>query len=266
MKIGIIGLGVVGSACKFGFELIGHSVSVHDIKLKTEISNIKKTDIVFICVPTPSNPQTGQCDVSIVESVINDLNDIEYNGLVCIKSTVSPGTTSRIKKQYQRLRLAMVPEFLRERCAITDFTENHDLLVIGASTVADFDLVKKAHGDFPKKVVKISTKEAEFVKYFSNCYNATLVTFANALYGACQIIGVDYDNVMNCVSNRDHISKKYLQCNDLFRGFGGMCLPKDMKALAYICRDTDITFFADILKQNEKFKITIQEGMRSEND
>lgn len=266
MRIGIVGLGVVGSACKFGFELIGHTVSYHDTKDGTSITDVKNTDICFICVPTPSNPETGQCDTSIVESVVNELSDIRYTGIVCIKSTVEPGTTESLSKKYTHLRMAMVPEFLRERCAITDFTENHDLLVIGTNSHIDFKFIKEAHGDLPQEVVQLSPNEAELVKYFNNCYNATLITFANAFSEACKIMGVNYSNVMNCVSKREHISKKYLQCNDSFKGFGGMCLPKDMRAVAHICKDSNVSFFSDILDQNNKFKITVLEGMRAENE
>jgi UDPglucose 6-dehydrogenase len=266
MNIGIVGLGVVGSACKFGFELIGHTVSYHDTKDGTSITDVKETDICFICVPTPSNSESGQCDTSIVESVVNELNGAQYKGLICIKSTVEPGTTNKLKTKYPTLRLAMVPEFLRERCAIPDFTENHDLLVIGTDSQIDFKITKEAHGDLPKEVVKLKPSEAELVKYFNNCYNATLITFANAFSEACKIMGVDYSNVMNCVSKRDHISRKYLQCNESFKGFGGMCLPKDMRALFHICKDSKVSFFSDILKQNKKFKTTILEGMRGEDE
>ena len=142
MNIGIVGLGVVGSACKFGFELIGHTVSHHDTKDGTSITDVKATDICFICVPTPSDSETGQCDTSIVESVVNELNDTQYKGLICIKSTVEPGTTNKLKTKHPTLRVAMVPEFLRERCAITDFTENHDLLVIGTDSQIDLSLIQ----------------------------------------------------------------------------------------------------------------------------
>ena len=74
MKIGIIGLGVIGSACKYGFEKLGHVVSCHDIKLNTSIESILNTEICYICVPTPST-EDGSCDVSIVEKVVSELNE-----------------------------------------------------------------------------------------------------------------------------------------------------------------------------------------------
>lgn len=262
MKIGIIGLGVVGSACKFGFELIGHEVKVHDTKLKTKIEDILDTEVVFVCVPTPSK-KNGSCDISIVEGVVKELSKLGYMGLIAIKSTVEPGTTDMLWHKYN-VSVCMVPEFLRERCAITDFTENHDVLIIGALDVSHAWLIKRAHGDLPKKVITLKPKEAEFVKYFNNTYNATLITFANSFHDICEKQGVSYTNVMKAVSQRDHISKNYLQCNPNFRGFGGVCLPKDTRAMAALQEGTEITFFSDILKQNEKFKTTVLPGMRDE--
>ena len=86
MKIGIIGLGVVGIAIKKGFEDLNHEIFVHDIKLNSKITDILNTEIVFITVPTNSN-ENGSIDMSIVDQVINDLEKIKYSGLICLKST-----------------------------------------------------------------------------------------------------------------------------------------------------------------------------------
>ena len=122
MKIGIIGLGVIGSACKYGFEKLGHSVKVHDTKLDSKIIDILNTDICYVCVPTPSNSD-GSCDISIVNNVVKELKDYNYRGVVAIKSTVKPTTTEKLKEE-TGLEICFVPEFLRERCAISDFIES----------------------------------------------------------------------------------------------------------------------------------------------
>jgi len=266
LNIGIVGLGIVGNACKFGFELNGHNVVVHDIKFGTTISSVLGTELVFICVPTPSTPD-GRCDTSIVESVIKELLDNLYTGKIVIKSTVEPGTTGALNKKYNRhgrYAISMVPEFLRERCAITDFTENHDVCVIGTTDKESEELIKQAHGNFPQKFVTLTPTEAEFVKYFNNSYNAMLITFANSFHDICKKYGANYTNVKNAIVNRKHIPNHYLECNQNFRGFGGVCLPKDLRALRYMAQGTDIDFFGDILKQNAKFQMKVQEGMRPE--
>ena len=224
MDIGIVGIGIVGGAIKHGFKKLGHKIIVHDIKLKTKIGDVVNADIVFICVPTPSTPN-GDCDTSVVESVVSELSNLEYKGVICIKSTVKPGTTKKLSEDFPTLNLSFVPEFLRERCAISDFIENHDLCVIGTDSKKTFDLIKKVHGKYPKNIVQLSVTESEFVKYFSNTYNAILITFANNFYEICKKMGVDYTNVKDAVVRRSHINDQYLDCNDNFRGYGGVCLP-----------------------------------------
>lgn len=260
MKVGIVGIGVVGAACKFGFELLGHDVSVHDIKMKTKIEDVAHAEIVFVCVPTPSE-EDGSCDTSIVEQVVYDLKDKNYNGIVAVKSTVSPGTTERLMEQ-TGLNICFVPEFLRERCAVTDFTENHDICIIGTSDKETYRAVKNCHGSYPDKFVQLTTGEAEFCKYFNNVYNAMLITFANSFYEVCESVGVDYTNIKNAVVERKHINGNYLECNKNFRGFGGMCLPKDTAALASLAKNTKVDFFDDLLKENAKYRTTVFKGMR----
>lgn len=260
MKIGIIGVGVVGGACKFGFELLGHELSTHDIRFDTSIDDVLNTDVVFICVPSPS-ADDGSCDTAIVEEVVTQLKNKNYSGVVAIKSTVEPGTTEKLAKE-TKMNICFVPEFLRERCAITDFTENHDVCIIGTHDFGTFELIKKCHGNYPEKFVNLTPTEAEFCKYFNNVYNAMLIIFANSFYEACKNKDVNYTNVKNAIINRKHIHGNYLECNDNFRGFGGMCLPKDVSAMAAMMENTDIDFFKNLLEENKKYKITVFEGMR----
>lgn len=263
MNIGVIGIGVVGSAIRHGFENLGHKVLIHDIKLDTNINNILDTEVCYICVPTPIS-ENGSCNITIVESVVKELNNLKYTGVVSIKSTVSPGTTKKLQDKYNNLKICFVPEFLRERCAIADFIENHDLLVIGTSDQDVFNLIKKSHGRYPKKIIQLTETEAEFSKYFNNIYNATLITFANSFYEVCNALNVNYDNVKECIVNRKNISNVYLDCNENFRGFGGMCLPKDTAAIARLVKELnlDIDFFNMIMSENEKYKVTVFNGMR----
>ena len=143
MNIGIVGVGVVGGAVKFGFERLGHDVSAHDITLGTTIKDVLDTEVCYICVPTPSN-EDGSCDISIVESVLDELVEHNYQGIACIKSTVIPGTTERLQKKFKSL--AFVPEFLRERCAIHDFINAHEVCVIGTDNDTIFSKIKESHG------------------------------------------------------------------------------------------------------------------------
>lgn len=263
MNIGIVGLGVVGSACKFGFEKLGHNVTPHDLKLETKLEDLLECSVIFICVPTPSNPD-GSCDISIVEGCVEQLHSLNFAGVVAIKSTLEPGTTDKFSQKYPDLELCFVPEFLRERCAISDFVENHDLLVIGSSNPRTVELVKECHGNYPHQVVSLDYTESELIKYYSNVFNALRIIFANSMYSVCEALGADYKAVKDAYILRGGIEDIYLDVNDNFRGYGGTCLPKDVKALDNLSKklNLDLSLFETIDKENSKLETTVFKGMR----
>ena len=160
MNVGIVGLGVVGSAVRYGLEKLGHNVVGHDIALGTNIEDLVGTEIVFLCVPTPPS-EDGSCDTSIVKNVIEDLHKLDYSGVIAIKSTVSPGTTQDLIDKYNNYSICFVPEFLRERCASVDFVENHDVCIIGTNNKDAQTVIKEVHGKLPKSVISVSPTEAE---------------------------------------------------------------------------------------------------------
>ena len=104
MKIGVIGVGVVGEAVYKGLLDLEHEVLAHDIRMDTKIEDVLSTELCFLCVPTPSK-ETGECDTSIVEEVISQLLDMNYSGLICIKSTVAPGTTKKLQEKIKHAEL-----------------------------------------------------------------------------------------------------------------------------------------------------------------
>jgi UDPglucose 6-dehydrogenase len=262
MRVGIIGVGAVGSACKKGFELLGHDVKVHDPKLKTVIQDVIDTDIVYVCVPTPEG-EDGSCDLSIVRQTIKDLERLAYAGVVALKSTSVPGTTEQLLSE-TNLRMCFVPEFLRERSALEDFVTNHDLLAVGCNSKDIFDVVVASHGFFPKNTIMLTPTEAEVLKYYSNVFNATRIVFANAMYEICQKLGADYDKVKDTYLIRGTASPDYLDCNDKMRGYGGMCLPKDTKAIDSLIKklNLDLKLFEAVDHDNKQFKRTVFPGMR----
>jgi len=140
MKIGVVGIGIVGSAVHEGLRRLDHDMKAHDIKYDgSSIKNVLETEVCFVCVPTPSQ-ENGECNTDIVELVVDDLSDCDYKGIVAIKSTVTPGTINKFSKTYPNLELCFVPEFLRERCAIADFIDNHDLCAIGTNDKEIFNI------------------------------------------------------------------------------------------------------------------------------
>lgn len=262
MKIGVIGVGAVGSACQKGFELLDHEVHIHDPKFNTSISDVVETEIVYVCVPTPE-AEDGSCDLSIVRQTIKDLERLAYAGVVALKSTSVPGTTETLIGE-TNLRLCFVPEFLRERSAVEDFVVNHNLLAVGCHDEEIFRTVVKSHGYFPKHTVMMTPTEAEVLKYYSNVFNSLRIVFANAMYEICDKLDADYAKVKDTYLIRETASPDYLDVNEKLRGYGGMCLPKDTKALDALVKQLglDLKLFETIDRDNQQFKRTVFPGMR----
>jgi len=262
MNIGIVGVGIVGEACKYGFEKLGHTVICHDIKHETNINDVLSCDTIFICVPTPTT-KDGGCDTSIVEEVVLELKELQFDGVIAIKSTVKPTTTERLIKE-TGIKICFVPEFLRERCAVTDFTENHDLLAIGTDSDYIYETIKECHGNYPQSHARLSPTEAEILKYYSNVINALKIVFANSMYDVCQATNCDYTKIKDTFVKRGTTKDLYLDVNKNFRGYAGVCLPKDTKALNAFCGELglDLKLFETIEGENNKFKKTVFKGMR----
>jgi UDPglucose 6-dehydrogenase len=256
MKIGLLGKGTVGKAVYEGMSYLGHTMSFFDPAYpESNIKDVLVTDMIFVCVPTNQLPN-GDCDTSIVESVVEELANLKYQGLVCIKSTVVPGTAARLQEKFGNLHICSVPEFLRAKTALADFVYNHDLLIVGCNRDEDFALIKEAHGSFPKHVAQVTLTEAEIIKYFNNVHHAVQVTFANITYDVCKKLDADYLNVYNAITKRDCINPHYLMANENMRGYGGHCLPKDTSAWNNLIKNLGLEFslIQSTINDNEKFK------------
>ncbi|MFO7990963.1 MAG: UDP-glucose/GDP-mannose dehydrogenase family protein [Thermoplasmata archaeon] len=273
MKISIIGTGYVGLVTGVGLASKGHEVICVDIdsskvnminqgvppiyeegleemleevvgdgKLRaTEDTDeaVLSTEVTFICVGTPSK-DTGEFDLSYVKSaaedVSNALKEKETYHVVCVKSTVLPGTTDSVvlpilersgKKVGEDIGLAMNPEFLREGKALPDFLEP-DRIVIGGIDEKSSATIEEIYSGFdaPKLVTNLRT--AEMIKYTSNALLATKISFANEISRLCEKIGVDVYDVMDGAGMDHRIERRFLNAG---AGFGGSCFPKDVKAL-----------------------------------
>ena len=255
MNIGIIGLGVVGSANKAGFDQLGHTVVVHDTKLNTTIDAVQNTECVFVCVPTPSKPN-GDCNTDIVESVIKEIDDCnhEHKPTVVIKSTVPPGTTDRLHKKYKNIDVIFNPEFLTEMNFIEDF-KNQSRIILGGVRRGTSLLRQVYSKVFPHAtIVKTNAKYAETVKYFINCFLGTKVSFANEMKMLCDEIDIDYDKVVEYATYDERLGKSHwaVPGPDGELGFGGHCLPKDISAI--VSGYDDMELLQAVLKVNDKVR------------
>lgn len=263
MNIGVVGYGVVGGAITYGFRKLGHTVKVHDVKLGTSIDDVLDTALCYICVPTPST-SAGQCDTSIVEKVVEELVAANYSNPIVIKSTVPPGTTATLSKRYPENPIFYVPEFLRERCAVQDFTENHKLLVIGDTRKNFAGCISKiidSHGHYPWKTIVFPSTEAEILKLAHNALAGLRVVFANEIYELCRRLSseelvVNYDHVKSGLLSTTDLPDRYLDVSPQHRGYSSYCLNKDLPSLAHVMESLGLGYlklFRTIIEDNQWF-------------
>ena len=237
MKIGIIGQGYVGTALKEGFQDF-YQVETYDKydlgkSTHSKISDIVElSDVIFVCVPTPMR-QDGTCYTGIVEEVIREINENANGQIVVIKSTVPPGTTDRINEEYTHTTTIFNPEFLTEANFIQDF-KNQSRIILGGDRKGTNKVRQIYSRIFPNAtIVKTGAKHAEMVKYFTNCFLATKVSFANEMYNICQQLDLDYDKVVEYATYDERLGKSHwaVPGPDGDFGYGGHCLPKDLSAI-----------------------------------
>jgi UDPglucose 6-dehydrogenase len=201
--------------------------------------NIPDTDLSFICVGTPEG-DNGNPDLSIVQSACQSLGrslrDKYSYHVVVVKSTVPPGTTEGLvvptvlehtHRARDEIGFCMNPEFLREGRAVEDFM-HPDRIVIGSNDKRAGDWAESAYRGIEAPVIRTEIKSAEMIKYASNAFLATKISFANEIGNLCKRMGIDVYEVMRGVGMDHRISPHFL---DAGAGFGGSCIPKDLSAL-----------------------------------
>ena len=200
---------------------------------------LMKSDITFICVGTPSR-KNGTIDLSFIKEATTLIATIlkEKNRwhLVVVKSTVLPGTTQHIvrplleqhsgKQVGADIGLAMNPEFLREGVAIKDFLEP-DRIIIGSDDEKSTRTLKELYKNFSCPALITSLSAAEMIKYASNTFLATKISFINEIGNLCKKLGVDIHQVADGIGLDKRIGRAFL---DSGIGWGGSCFPKDVDA------------------------------------
>jgi len=249
-KIGIAGSqGMVGGAmrkyleCKSNYQLFLYDKG-RDIGSPAILDN---ADFIYVCVPTQF--ENGKCNTDIVEEVIDGLSD---NKVVIIKSTVIPGTTEKLQKKYPNHKILFVPEFLTEETTDQDMSYP-DRQIIGY-TKESYDVAGDIKLQLPLApcTKMMPATEAEMVKYAGNCWFATKVAFANQIYDLCEKLEIDYEPVLDGMAADKRIGRTHLKIfHKGFRGYGGKCLPKDLKALISFAKTNDMTL--SVLEEVDRY-------------
>ena len=252
MNIGIVGQGYVGSAVKEVFSK-HYETNTFDLNGDCTCTDIEDlvaaSDIIFVCVPTPMK-KDGSCDTSIVEAIVKDINDMVVSRnvsgrIVAIKSTIPPGTTNRLNKECKNISVIFNPEFLTEANFIDDF-KNQNRIIIGGERPSTTKLRQVYSLVFPNaKIVKTGSKTAEMVKYMTNTFLATKVSFANEMKMICDGLDIDYDKVVEYSTYDERLGKSHwaVPGPDGKLGFGGSCFPKDINALLDLANKFEIDVF-----------------------
>jgi UDPglucose 6-dehydrogenase len=276
VKISVIGAGYVGLVTAAGLAHLGHDVRLGEAdsarlallesgqvpifedgladllvearqshRLSFHGSNadaVKGTRLVFLCLPTPPGTR-GRADLSFIEGVVDELAlTVDPESLLVVKSTVPPGTVIGLRKRLANLGSAAGvvshPEFLREGSAVSDFLAP-DRIVVGAFELDDALLVASLYDTLETKVVTTDPTSAEMIKYASNSYLATRLTFANTLANLCEAAGADILDVLDGVGLDHRIGPHFLKPGP---GYGGSCFPKDTLALIGVAEDAGYDF------------------------
>lgn len=282
MKIGVIGAGYVGltMACLADFSnevlFVGRSQEKIDglkkgvmqiyepgldeifvrclksnrIDATTDYNRLKGTEIIFLCVGTPSR-EDGSIDLTQIEAASKEIGKQLHDGsykTVVVKSTVVPRTTKDVvmpileresgKKAGRDFGVAMNPEFLREGTGIYDFL-NPDKIVIGGIDSRSVETVAKLYEFYDQKIPRIYTdlNTAEMIKYANNSALAVRISFINEIANICEKVNVDVSQVAKAIGLDTRIGPRFLNAGI---GFGGSCFPKDVKALLSLSKSVGI--------------------------
>jgi UDPglucose 6-dehydrogenase len=279
--VNVLGYGFVGGAMGHLCKENNVKFCVYDIVKKDESSAVQTFDditeiiefsekhneinIYFICVPTPSNAE-GQCDTSIVEKVITNLNSlVTKSSIVIIKSTVQPGTTRKFtNKTNTLLDIVFCPEFLTEKNFKSDMY-NADFVLLGFNNLENEELLTTTSNVmrllYKHKTVDVyhkSYEECEMFKYTINVYLSVKVWYFNEIYELCGKFGIDYSQFrQDLLPLEPRIGMSHTTVpGDHGRGFSGSCLPKETRGMKFLQGSLGIPnkVLDEILKRNSQLR------------
>lgn len=284
LRVGIIGLGMVGEPIRRWFEEMkkykrGEDLFCFDIDQKKGFQDdVNQADVIFVSVPTPTK-KNGPSDISIVEKAVGTIAD---GKIIVLKSTIPPGTTEALQKKFPKKRFLFSPEFLTESQVWPDFIRP-DRQILGPSslTLADTKEVlallplaafmRPWSTDYVKK--EVSATEAEMAKYASNVFGYLKVVYGNVLadlsVGLSKFYAqrgiearVNYENIREMMAADPRIGPAWLDVNHgNYSGAGGFCFPKDMNAFIAFISQTLLPALAKDKKVDPGLRESIKKGL-----
>ncbi|HSX39231.1 MAG TPA: UDP-glucose/GDP-mannose dehydrogenase family protein, partial [Candidatus Saccharimonadales bacterium] len=238
-------------------ELVLKNIKDKRLKFTSSLKEgIKDAEIVFVCVGTPQG-DTGAADLTAVLGVAKEIgqNLTDYK-VVVTKSTVPVGTNEQVKKiirevagKNAKFDVASNPEFLREGSSIEDMM-NTDRTVVGTDSERAMKVMKKLYSHLASPIVECDLRSAEMVKYASNAFLATKISFINEIGTLCERAGADVTKVAKGMGLDKRIGSRFLNASI---GYGGSCFPKDVAALYKTSSDQayDFKLLRAVMEVNE---------------
>ena len=240
-------------------ELVFKNYKNKRLKFSTNLDeSIKKSDIIFICVGTPTKKNGSGADLSQVYSVAKEISkSINKYKIIITKSTVPVTTGDEIEKIFKKkviknkFSIVSNPEFLREGEAIRDFIYP-DRIVVGSNDKKSKNILKNLYAPLISKGAKfISTnrRAAELIKYASNAFLATKITFINEIANLCEKTNIDVEDISIGIGLDKRIGSRFLRAGP---AYGGSCFPKDTKAIITTADKfkTDLSVIKSVIKSN----------------
>ena len=211
---------------------------------------VEKSDVIFIAVPTPPNPD-GSVDLSFIERVARDIaGAMTSYKIVVDKSTVPVKTGEKVAETIKRYCKAKVefdvisnPEFLREGFAVEDLMKP-DRIVVGVRSERPVAAMKAIYEPFKAPIIVTDINSAELIKHAANSFLALKISYINAISVICEKSGANVEEVANGIGMDTRIGRKFLNAS---LGFGGSCFPKDLSAFIKIAEELGYSF--DLLKE-----------------
>lgn len=248
-SVAVIGVGAVGRSVA---ELFPSAVLYDEplgLGTREEVSGCQ---FAFVCVPTPSLPN-GACDTSIVESVLEWCE----SETVVLRSTVIPGTTERLARQFGR-RVVFQPAYGPGATPDHPYADvrSQRWIILGGpreSTVPVADLYKRVFSS-ELAIHLTDARTAELTKYMENAFLAMKVAFCNEFFDLASALGVDYNELRELWLLDERVGRSHTWVHPDERGFGGDCLPKDLAALLEVCASVGVSghLLASIVTSNER--------------
>lgn len=239
--------------------------NIHDGRLDFTTDTqraIQTSDIIFIAVGTPSL-EDGSADLRYIQAVCTDIaQHMESHKIVVTKSTVPVGTANKVRHWIEEKQpipipfdVVSCPEFLREGSAVKD-SLNPDRIVIGGSNQEALKVLRELHEPFNAPIIETDSSSAEMIKYASNAFLATKISFINEISNICEKVDADVAMVAQGIGLDKRIGPHFLKAG---AGFGGSCFPKDTKALIQIAGylNHDFELLKSVVRVNSEQRLKI---------